>query len=206
MCFAGGDSGSSSSGSSGSVSGGSLALQLAGAFASARAARDRSSADRAALEYQSQVQANAGQVDEWRAADAIRRGETAQSQSRLRQTSIAGSQRAVFAARGLPLNEGSALSILSDTAFMGDVDAATIRDNAAKEAWTLRVSANTARSNSDFLAARARTISPGRSEFNSLLTSAGTVAPTWYRLNPDKTSTSTSGKTIGAAEQYPLYD
>jgi hypothetical protein len=133
MCFAGGDLGSSS-GSSGGVGSGSLALQVAGALASADAARARTSADKAALNYQSAVQSNAANFDEWRASDAIRRGQQEAFALRLKQAQVTGTQRASFAARGLSLNEGSPLAILSDTSYMGDVDAATIRDNAEKEA------------------------------------------------------------------------
>jgi hypothetical protein len=72
------------------------------------------------------------------ASDAIRRGreEAAIHRSRVRQ--VIGSQKAGFAAAGVETESGSALDVLSDTALLGELDALTIENNAAREAWGLR--------------------------------------------------------------------
>lgn len=151
-------------------------------FSSAYGAYAKSAADRNAFKYQADVQENAAKVDEWRATDAIQRGTIAEANARMKAGQVAGTQRATLAARGLDLGGGSAYNILSDTKYMSDVDAATIHDNTAKEAWALRTSAGTERGNAAALRTRAGFENPGFAFANSLLTGAGAVAKSWYRL------------------------
>lgn len=165
-----------------SLSTSALTAQIAGDVLGAYGAYSRSVADRTALNYQAQVQENAAQVSDWRATDAIKRGTVVESTARLKAGQLAGAQRANLAARGLSLDSGSAYNILADTQYMGDVDAATIHDNTAKEAWALRTSAGVERANADALRKRAGAESPGFALTNSLLTSSGAVAKSWYRL------------------------
>jgi len=77
------------------------------------------------------------------------------------------------------LDSGSALNILEDTDYMGEQDALTVRNNAAKEAWAYRNQAAGALSDSSMLQSRANAESPGMAGFSSLLTSAGSVASRW---------------------------
>jgi hypothetical protein len=172
--------------SAGSVTNAAVTAQVAGGLSSAYGAYSRSVADRNALRYQAQVQDNAAEVSDWRAQDAVQRGQIAEANARMKAGGVAGAQRATFAARGLSLDTGSAYNILSDTKYMSDVDAATIRDNTAKEAWALRTSAGTERANAGALRARAGFENSGFAFTNSLLTSAGAVASSWYRLRSAK--------------------
>lgn len=172
----------SSGSAAGSVSNAAVTAQVSGALLSGFGAYSKSSSDRAALNYEAQVKENAAQVDDWRAADAVRRGTLTEANARLKAGQVAGTQTANLAARGLDLGKGSAYNILSDTKYMSDVDAATIRDNTAKEAWALRTSAGTERGNADALHKRAGMENPLFAFSNSLLTGAGAVAKSWYRL------------------------
>lgn len=68
------------------------------------------------------------------AADARKRGEAAAEAKQRETGALIGRQRAVMAARGLDLNQGSPLSILGDTAALGELDTQTIKGNAEREA------------------------------------------------------------------------
>lgn len=165
------------------ISAGALALQGLGGIMSAGGAYAKARADKGAREYQAAVERNKAQFYEMQARDAIARGALAITQQRLKTAQIMGAQRARFAARGLDLHEGSPLNILMDTEFMGNLDVKTIQQNAEREAYVLRLNARTAEGNAGFLLAQADAISPSREAFTALLSGAGSVASSWYRLS-----------------------
>lgn len=156
-------------------------LQIAGLAAGTFGSYQKSKAEKGAYEYQAAVSKNNATMAEWQAQDALQRGATAEQQSRLKTAQLQGSQRAALAARGVALDEGSALNILDDTDFMGGADVRTIRDNANKEAWGHRVQGANYESDSSMLKARADAESPFGSAMSTLLTGGGTVAESWYR-------------------------
>lgn len=116
------------------------------------------------------------QIADMHATDALRRGKNEEFAHRQKVQQLKSSQRASFASRGVALDEGSPLAVLVSTDYMGEVDAATIRENASREAWGYRVGASNYRA-----AANAR--SPLLEAGNTLLTGAGSVASKWYQLN-----------------------
>lgn len=162
----------------------SMGLMIAGAASNAVGAYAGAKTSKRVGEYQSKVAAYNAQMDEYRAGDAISRGQTAVATQRLKTADIKGSQRARLAARGVALDEGSAFNILADTDFMGELDANTIGLNAEREAWALRSQAAMGRTNAQALRAHADAINPTQAAFSSLLSSGGSVASSWYRLNP----------------------
>lgn len=58
---------------------------------------------------------------------------------------VIGSQRATMAAGGIDIGFGTAADLQAATAAMGELDAATIKNNAAREAWGYRATASTLR-------------------------------------------------------------
>lgn len=156
------------------------ALQVGGAVASGVGAYQSSRGARAAYRAQGQVAENNARLAEWQAEDAIRRGARDVSRSRMKTAQLKGTQRAALAANGVDLGVGSALNILTDTDYFGDVDADTITDNAAREAWAIRNQAAGFRSEADLFNSRAARESPWLAGGTSLLTSAGKVADRWY--------------------------
>lgn len=158
----------------------STGAQAVGVVASTSAAYTKSKADKAAYDYQAKIAENNAQADEWRAQDAIVRGQSAEAQQRLKTAMLAGTQRAGMAAGGLDLAEGSPLNILTDTAYQGELDANTIKDNASREAWGYRTQASNDRGNADLLRSRAAMENPGRAAATTFLTGAGSVASSWY--------------------------
>ncbi len=157
-----------------------LAATAVGALVSAKGAYETSAMNKIGYQEQAAVQRHSAEVDEFRASDALERGQRDVFNVRLKQGQVEGAQRARFAAAGLDLNEGSPLAILMDTRYMGNLDAATAEDNANKEAYVLRESAATSRRNASFLDWRGDQENPRKAYVSSLLGSAGQVASTWY--------------------------
>lgn len=158
-----------------------LALQVAGAAFTAYSAFSSSASSKAAYNYQAGVSKNNAMIANWNAEDAARRGALTEQQTRQRTAALMGNQRATFAGRGIDLSEGSALNILSDTAYLGEQDALTVRDNTAREVWKNKVAANDDNSNAILLQSRSDNENPLLSGASSLLTGAGKVADAWYK-------------------------
>jgi hypothetical protein len=57
----------------------------------------------------------------------------------MRTRALIGEQRTGFAAGNIDVGFGSAVDVQEDAAFLGELDALTIRTNAAREAWGMRV-------------------------------------------------------------------
>lgn len=157
-----------------------VAIMAVSAAVSAYGAYQTSQANKDAANYQAQVAQNNAQIASWNAQDALDRGQRAEADQRLKNSQFKGDQRASLAARGLDLGEGSPVDILATTDFMGERDALTIRDNAAKEAWGYRIQGNNANDNANLLRARADAENPTMAAGMSLLGSAGSVASKWY--------------------------
>lgn len=92
--------------------------------------------------YQSKVAKANAKLANYQAADALARGSVAEFRHRQQVGKLVGAQRAGYGAQGIDVNDGSALDVQADTAYMGELDALTIRNNAAREAWGYQVQAN----------------------------------------------------------------
>lgn len=158
-------------------------MQIAGAVTQSMAARNNAVAQQNALNYQAQVSANNAKIAQWQAQDALQRGARAEQTQRLKTAQLKGSQRASLAARGIALDEGSALNLLQDTDYMGDLDVATIQDNTTKEAWGYQNQANGYLNDAALQGYRAGETNSNAALAGTLLTGAGTVADSWYRRN-----------------------
>lgn len=84
-------------------------------------------------------------VAETQAADALARGAEDEHNFRGQVRGLIGSQRAGFSGQNVDVGGGSALDVQADAAFLGELDALTIRNNAAREAWGYRQQAENAR-------------------------------------------------------------
>ena len=87
---------------------------------------------------------NAGIYDA-SAVDAVTRGQETENRFRTQLKGLIGSQRVSYAAQGVDVAEGSPLEVQMDTAHQGELDALTIRTNAAREAWGYSVQAQGSR-------------------------------------------------------------
>lgn len=161
----------------------SLAGEIGGAALSVLGAYKSSAGNKQGYEYNAIVDANNAKFNRMRAADAIARGQTTEDTVRLKTAQLKGKQRASLAARGIALDEGSPLNILNDTDYMGEHDALVVRDNAAKEAWALRQSANNDMSQSALMQSRADAEQPWLNAAGTALTRGGQVADSWYKYS-----------------------
>lgn len=144
-------------------------VSAVGGLVSAQASRNQGKAAE-------QVAENNAIMGEYAAQDAQRRGEE-EAQALLRKgADIKSSQRAALAAKGLDLGYGTAADIQDQTDFFAQSDAATARDNAAREAWSRRAGAQTTRAEGQFAARNSNLQATG-----TLLSTAGSVAGSWYR-------------------------
>lgn len=109
-------------------------LNLAGMFMGAYGQHKAGKVNQQLSEY------NAG-VAEYQAADAIKRGQVEATRRRTLTRGVIGSQRVSLARQGVDVNDGSALDVQADAAYLGELDAQTIQNNAAREAWGFKVQA-----------------------------------------------------------------
>lgn len=75
------------------------------------------------------------------AADVLRRGGEEQQRLARSKRQLIGSQQAAIGANNVAMS-GSALDMLADTETMFARDAATVRNDAARQAWGLKVEAD----------------------------------------------------------------
>ena len=128
------------------------ALTLAGAGVSYLGSRRQAKAEERTGELEQQAAEDQAKLLEWnatiadaQAADAIKRGQEEQSRFRAGVRGLIGSQRAATAANNIEVGFGSALDVQADAAFLGELDALTIQNNAAREAWGYSVEAEDTR-------------------------------------------------------------
>lgn len=81
-------------------------------------------------------------IADWQAQDALTRGQIDEKKMRRRTEQVIGGERVSMAAQGLDVNKGSALDAQADAAYLGELDVATIRTNAKKEAWGYKTQAD----------------------------------------------------------------
>lgn len=78
-------------------------------------------------------------IQERNAQYAEQQGAADESRQRLKTAQAIGSQRAAMAGQGADINSGSPVDILGDTARAGELDAQTIRADAARKAYNFRL-------------------------------------------------------------------
>jgi hypothetical protein len=169
-----------------------VALAVVSTAMSAYSAVQQSSQTKAAYNYQAGVDKNNAMIANWNAEDAARRGESDLIAQQRKTAAIMGTQRATLAGRGISLEEGSALNILSDTAYLGEQDALTVKDNTAKNVWAAKVQANNENANAGLHQMQADNQNPLMAGATSLLTGAGKVADSFYKYSDSKPSTGSS--------------
>lgn len=116
----------------------SLALAGVGTGASVLGQINQQAAMGAQQSYMAQLSRQRQALADQQAQDAIQRGQVAEQKQRDLTKQRIGTQQAALAAQGTDLS-GSPTDILGDTARAGEMDALTIRNNAAREAYGYKV-------------------------------------------------------------------
>jgi hypothetical protein len=96
-------------------------------------------------EYQKKVADQNARIAEDEAALALQRGAIAKGVERMKGAQEIGAARAAQGTSGIDMTSGSALDVISDAAMLNELDAQTIGNNAAREAWGYQVEATNAR-------------------------------------------------------------
>jgi hypothetical protein len=109
--------------------------------AAAKAEREAGEAQRRAAEAQAQLAEFNASVADLQAKDAVLRGQDEENRFRAGVDQLISEQRVGFAASNVDVGYGSAVDTQADAAFLGELDALTIRTNAGREAWGYRVEA-----------------------------------------------------------------
>ena len=134
---------------------------------------------------QGQVAKQVGRNNEtmaaYAAADALRRGDEEAAKVQRQASQLKGAQRASLAARGLDINAGTAGEIQDQTDFFSQIDQGTARNNAARDAWSLRYQGANARAEGEFAAKQSRT-----KAFSTLLATGGQVSDRWMSMSGGK--------------------
>jgi hypothetical protein len=116
-------------------------LAIGGTVLGAAGQLQQAQATATADRYNAKVQDMNAILAERRAKDAQERGAREEQRKRQEVAALKGRQRAAMAANGVDLTFGSPLDTITDTAVLGELDALTIRQNTAREAYDYRVDA-----------------------------------------------------------------
>jgi len=165
------------------------AIMAAGMAASAYGTYQETKANNKALDYNAQIAEQNAVVSEKLAEDATARGELAEYEARIKGRRLLGKQRVASAASGVLVDSGSTLDVLQDTAALNEMDALTVRHNAALEAYGYETEAEQFKSEARL--ARMSKRSPGRRAVVSLLgggSSFGSILATSGRRTPRRTT------------------
>src|SRR5512138_814564 len=117
------------------IAGAGAAISAIGQWKAGKAAKKQGEAQQRSAESQAELLDFNAHVADLQAQDATERGAQAESQLRQKIRSTIGTQRTQFAASGVDVGYGSAVDTQADAATLGELDALTIRQNAAREAW-----------------------------------------------------------------------
>lgn len=108
----------------------------AGAVLGSYGAYQGASAQKDALNFNADVAGRNADFSGWQAQQVARAGGIQEQNQRLKTAALAGDQRLALAANGVDIGQsGSAQDVLSSTAYMGERDALTIRDNTAMQVY-----------------------------------------------------------------------
>lgn len=165
---------------------------------SAFGAVQQADAQKKALNYQAQVEANNTKIQAYNRSIALQQGEIDTENAMTKQTALLSDQRASLAANGMDVTDsGSALDLLATTKFLGSQDVNTIQNNAARQAWGYDVQASNDQAVSTLDKWRASQISPVgigvMTGMSSLLSSASQFAMA-SGFSSNKGTTSGGGK------------
>ena len=127
------------------------ATSIYGQVKAGKAEKKAGEAEQRAAESQADLSDYNAAVADVQAQDAEARGAIEANRFRARTRGLVGEQRAGFAAGNVDVGFGSAVDVQADAAFLGELDALTVRTNAGREAWGYRVQAEDLRKGGEIM-------------------------------------------------------
>lgn len=156
--------------------------QFAGAGSSAVGSYFGAASQKSALGFQAGMDDLNAAASERTAQAALLAGQRQEQAIRLGTAQLKSKQVTAMAANGIDPGAAGAARVTTSTEVMGELDADQANANAVRAAWGYRTQATNSRNDALLRETGADAISPFTSAVSSLLTSAGTVAKSWYQL------------------------
>jgi hypothetical protein len=116
-------------------------MSVYGSYKAGKAAKKAGEAGAEVTESQAKLAEYNASVADLQAKDAVQRAAESESNFRSGVRGMIGAQRAGFAAGNIDVAYGSAIDVQADAAYLGELDALTIRTNGVREAWGFKVQA-----------------------------------------------------------------
>lgn len=187
------------------TAGAGLALAVVATAASISGQMQQAEAQANALKYQAQVAENNRKIGEQLADRATAAGESQVQAQRLKTAAAIGGIKAHQGASGLDINSGSAVDVQSTAAEMGELDALTIRNNAAMASYNYKLQgAGYGQAAALNQAAASNALTAGNlSAFSSFAGGASNIADKWIKYQNAGLLT-TGGTESGTVGEYGL--
>lgn len=164
-----------------------MGINMAGSVVSAYGQDRQSKAEAAAMEFDAKVADDNAKNAEYAAKDAKKRGAKEERKHRQRVKLLVGKQKAAYGASGVDVTSGAPADVMAETVLYGTDDAATIRYNAAMEAWGMKARAANYRAQGGQyrVGAKGAKMSGAFAVGSTLLTGLGSTARQYtdYRYN-----------------------
>lgn len=162
-----------------------LAASATAAATSAYGAYQQGQASSAAATYQAAVARNNQIVANQNATYATQQGQAMEASKREQTAQLLGKERAMAGAAGVDSSSGSPLRLQGDTSRLGEVDALTIRDNAARSAYGYQTQGLNfqAEAGLDMMKSRNATAGGALGAFSSIAGGASSVSDKWARYD-----------------------
>lgn len=131
----------------------SIGLSVAGAGLSAISSISQTNAQNKANDYNAAIMQRNAQISQMQGEEAVKAGALEEGDYRKQIRKLMATQKAGYAAAGVDVNVGTPVDVMADTAQQGEVDALTIRRNAALKKWGFENEANNYIANANMLKA-----------------------------------------------------
>src|SRR5690606_8003924 len=184
--------------SAGAMGTAALGAQVAGAAMSTVGSFFGAKSQASNLKSQARIADINARIADLGAESALEQGKGEVARLTLQAGQLRGRQRTALAANGVDLGAGSAAEIQASADILKDIDVDTIRANASRSAWGHRTQATNSRNQGLMARATASGISPFASAASTLLSSATSVATSWYAMQ--------QGGMFDAPAQYDSID
>lgn len=162
----------------------SIGSSVIGGGLAAYGAQQKGTAESNMYTYQSGVAQLNKQIADQNAQYATAAGEVSAQTAGMRTRAQIGATKADQAASGIDVNKGSAVDTRVSEAEIGSANVATIRANAAREAYGYRVGGAQAEAQSglDLYAAKTSRTAGNIGALSSILGTAGSVSSKWLQF------------------------
>lgn len=161
-----------------------IPLLVASTAISAYGAYQQGQATKEASQYQAQVARNNQVIADQYAQMELQKGTVEEQNKRMQTAQRLGDIRAEMAGNGVDVSSGSPLRLQTSTAQLGELDAQTIRANAARAAYGYRVQGlnYSAAAGLDEMRAQSASEMGTLGAFSSIISGGAAVSDKWARF------------------------